>query len=242
MASGRPTSIASHVLLYLPFLPSPLDSTTHGICSAGSPLPWCLSSPQFMHLRELAGRSSHLQGSLPRRCDQDHLPRSVRFGCCAEGLCDRRRPRLRQPVAALTSAPRPKTRSFLFFSMSRSSPTASFSFCLPPSPGRGRISAPFPRPESVTRDNGKMDVQSGTPNVERGHRRRRLCPARLLVWVHCVSRRASVPRGLAAQELIPKRLAPLGTNLVDDCARYSSPSWPGRNTSLDRQDRPSPHG
>lgn len=105
----------SHVLLHLPFLPSPLDSTTHGIYSAGSPLPWCLSSPQFMHLRELAGRSSHLQGSLPRRCDQDHLPRSVRFGCYAERLCDRRRPRLRQPVAALTSAPRPKTRSFLFF-------------------------------------------------------------------------------------------------------------------------------
>lgn len=148
--------MGSHVLLHLPFLPSPLDSRMHGLCSAGSPLPSCLSSPQFMHLQELAGRSSHLQGSLPRRCDQDHLPRSVRFGCDAERLCDRRRPRLRQPVAALTSAPRPKTQSFLLYFPCLIRVQQPFLSSPPPGPRRGRISAPFPRPETVTRDNGKM--------------------------------------------------------------------------------------
>lgn len=197
-----------------------------------------------MHLQELAGRSSHLQGSLPRRCDQDHLPRSVRFGCDAERLCDTRRPRLRQPVEALTSTPRPKTQPFLF-SMSRSGPTVFRSFVFP---RRGRTAAPFPRPESMSRDNGKMGI--GKWNVKRGTWKTPPPPlygqcrpglVRLLAWVHCVSRRASVLRGLAAQELIPKRLT-TRDGLVDDCARHSSPSWPGRDPTPDRQDRPSPHG
>lgn len=154
----------SHVLLGLPLCCHRSTRRTHGICPAGFPLPCCLSSPQFMHLQELAGRSSHLQGSLPRRCDQDHLPRSVRFGYDAERLRDPRRPRLRQPVEALTSAPRPKTQHFLF-SMSRSGPTvfASFVFSFP---RRGRTAVPFPRPESMSRDNGEMG--SGKWNVKHG--------------------------------------------------------------------------
>lgn len=113
-ASSR-SILDSHVLLEPAFLllQSHLSTrTTHGICSAGFPLPCCLSPPQFMHLQELAGRSSHLQGLLPRRCYQDHLPRSVRFGCDAERLCDRRRPRLRQPASRSFDlfSPRPRHR------------------------------------------------------------------------------------------------------------------------------------
>lgn len=161
--------MGSHVLLHLPFLPSPLDSRMHGLCSAGSPLPSCLSSPQFMHLQELAGRSSHLQGSLPRRCDQDHLPRSVRFGCDAERLCDRRRPRLRQPVAALTSAPRPKTQSFLLYFPCLIRVQQPFLSSSPPgAPARPHLcSLPTARDRDQRQwENGKCKVQRQMWNVE----------------------------------------------------------------------------
>lgn len=177
----------SHVLLGLPLCCHRSTRRTHGICPAGFPLPCCLSSPQFMHLQELAGRSSHLQGSLPRRCDQDHLPRSVRFGYDAERLCDPRRPRLRQPVEALTSAPRPKTQHFLF-SMSRSGPTvfASLVFFFPPARPH-RCSLPTARIH-VQRQwgNGKWEVERQTWNVEDA--RRRLCPVYAAQgWLGCWS-------------------------------------------------------
>lgn len=80
----------------------------------GSPCPVVSPPPSSCTCKSLPVDHLVPQGLLPRRCDQDHLPRSVRFGCNSERLCDRRRPRLHQPVAALTSGPAPR-HTFSFF-------------------------------------------------------------------------------------------------------------------------------
>lgn len=174
-------------------------------------------------MQELAGRSSHPQGSLPRRCYQQHLlglPRSARFDCHSERLCHPRRRRLPgRPVAALTSAPRPKTEWFLF-SMSRPSPK---SFPLFLFPGESAPLTPLTRPRPMfTQKEGETMGKTSKMGVERGNRRaasaRPVPPwkensVELLVRVDRVSRLASLPRGSGAQELIPKGLSPPSTDL-----------------------------